>query len=107
MFFLFEILLYIILGIVIYIITDKFSYIVNVVIYAVMMTVILLFVSKMTFGIFMLQLICNIIIGLIVIGIAQKLRDGFDYDTIIGFIIIVSITQMIVTEICRGIISLF
>lgn len=105
---LFTFLFYIIMGVIIYIITDKYSYIVNVSVYAVITTIIVIFsLPEITFGSIVLQLIFNIIVGLIVIGVAQSIRDGFEYDTIIGYLIIVGIVHTVATAIVRGIISLF
>lgn len=106
--FLIEIMFYIIMGIIIYIITDKFNYITNVIIYAVATTLLVIFTaSGVTFGGIILQLILNGILGLIVIGIAQSIRDGFEYDTIIGYIIVVGITHALATALVGWIVSLF
>lgn len=99
---------YIIMGVVIYIITDRFPYIVNVIIYAGIITLLVIFTSTgVTFGGIILQFIVNAILGLIVIGVGQSIRDGFEYDTIVGYIIIVGITYAIANALLEGIILLF
>jgi len=99
---------YIIMGVIIYIITDRYNYIVNVIIFAVLTTILVIFTSTgITFGGIILQFIANAILGLVVIGVGQSIRDGFEYDTIIGYIIIIGITHAIATAMLNGIISLF
>ena len=102
------ILIAIIMGIVLYVITDKYTYITNVIIYTIIRFIPILFLLKdITFVMAIGQLIQLAIIGIIVVGIAQYFREGFDYDTIVWYILIITIAQSITGTIVSTIIGLF
>ncbi len=105
---LFSILYFIIIGVVLYIITDKYGYLTNVIIYLVIKILPTFFLlSEITFGVFMLNIIINLLISLIVVYVAQSSRENFEYDTIVWFIIVITITQIIASAVITKIFSLF
>ena len=102
------ILVAIIMGFVLYVITDRYTYITNVIIYTIIRFIPILFLLKdITFAMAIGQLIQLVIIGIIVVGIAQYFREGFDYDTIVWYILIITIAQSITATIVSAIIGLF
>lgn len=98
----------ILIGVVIYFVANKYSYIVNVVAYAIAETfiprIIDLFLSGFTgasvsfsFGTILVSLILFFLLGLLVIKITQKITDHFSSDTIFYFIIAFGIVDFLVT----------
>jgi|GEM_PF-3314264 len=110
--FLLGILSTIFIGIIIYISVDRFTYVINVITYAIAKSVIpiittLIFAGMVglhieasmgaILGSMLLLLIPYSILGLLVIKVVEKIADWFTSDTIIYFIIIFSIVESIIS----------
>ena len=104
-------------GIIVFWAINRFSYIVDVVVYAIAKTFIPIITSlifgtllgvhiSLSMGTIFVLFIIYFIIGLVVIKIIEKVSDYFDYDTIIYFIIIFGIIDLIVPWIFSLIIRL-
>ena len=97
------------IGLIVFAVTNRYTYIVDVIAYAISKTIIpiltALFVKgiinihvyNVTFGSVLISLILNFFIGLIVIKIIEKIVDSFDSDTMVGFIIVFGIVDMIIS----------
>ena len=108
----------IIVGIIVFWAINRFSYIVDVVVYALSKTFIPIITAlvlggflgvKISFGIgaIFILLILYFILGLIVIKITEKIVEYFDSDTIIYFIISFALIDSIVTWLFSLVVSLF
>lgn len=108
----------IIVGIIVFWAINRFSYIVDVVVYALSKTFIPIITAlvlggflgvKVSFGIgaIFILLILYFILGLIVIKITEKIVEYFDSDTIIYFIISFALIDSIVTWLFSLVVSLF
>lgn len=98
----------ILIGIVVFVAINKFTYIIDVLAYALAKTFIpiitslflgMLLGTNVTFGIgtILLLLIVYFIIGLAVIKVIEKVAAYFNFDTIFPFIILFSITDFVVS----------
>ena len=96
------------IGIVVFIAINRFSYLVNVIIYAIAKTFIPIITSlifgsligtHITLGIgtIFILLIIYFIPGLVVIKLIEKLSGYFDYDTSVYFVIVFAIIDLIVS----------
>ena len=98
----------IVIGVILYVITDKYNYMTNVVIYAIVRTILpIILMSPKNFGTIMLLLLTYAISGLVVVAVGQKIRENFDYDTILYYIFIVAVIEIVMILITRGLLSLF
>ncbi|MBR5227035.1 MAG: hypothetical protein IKV94_00120 [Clostridia bacterium] len=103
-----QIIVYIIFGVILYVISDKFGYFVNVAILAILRIVLLLLVSEgMPGSVIFLSIISNIIISFIIVLVAMWFRSGFDYDTIVYYILIVSVASILASLLVDGFMSIF
>lgn len=103
-------------GIIVYWAINRFSYIVDVIVYAIGKTFIPI-ITSLIFGSFLgihasfsigtifILFIMYFIIGLGVIKITEKISEYFDYDTILYFIIAFGIIDLIVSVLFSLIIS--
>ena len=102
---LFSILYSIIIGVILYIITDKYGYIINVIIYGAIRIISTFFaLSEITIGVFIMFVIVQLLISIVVVYIAQALRGNFEYDTIIWYIAIVRVAQIIASKLISAIV---
>ena len=109
------------IGIVVYVAINRFTYIINVVVYAIARSIIPIVTSLIFAGIIglslsvgmgavilsiLILLIPNFIIGLLVIKIIEKIADWFTSDTIIWFLVCFVIVDSIISWIFVALLGL-
>lgn len=92
---------------IIYSTIEKYGYITNIFIYAFLRTIVpFIFMENKSFSI-LLIFILYLISGAIVMLVAKIIRDGFEYDTIVLYIIAITVIETIVLFILKAFINLF
>lgn len=93
-------LLGVIRGIILYVITDKFSYWINWIIYILIKIIPFLLLGGEIGAIMSLSwIIKTLITNSIVIYVAQRIRESFEYETIVTYILIISLLEGIFSKI--------